>query len=248
MNELEVTRWAVWFSVEGDARFLSHHDLMRVMERAAARAELPLRHTQGFNPHPKISLALPKPVGLTGRRELLVLELEGPLADNWPARLGEQLPRGLGLVQTNPLPLGKPPRITCAAYELDLAAHETPQVQARIAELAGMTSWPVHRRSRSAPEGGMAAAAVSRRPCEPSMAAADSAAAMPPPTVELRGKVVDLAVTDGKLTFRLRVEPSGSGRPGEVLQLLHMVRQDDPDAPATLARLVRTDIEFEGSV
>jgi radical SAM-linked protein len=226
MDHVEVTRWAIWFAVDGDARFLSHHDLMRVMERTAARAGLPLRHTQGFNPHPKISLALPKPVGLAGRRELMVLELEGPLPDNWPRRLGEQLPRGFGLVATNPLPLGKPPRVAAAAYEMDLTAGETTQVQARLAELAGMTDWPVQRRGRSAPDGG------------------DPKGGVPGAPVELRGKVVDLAVAEGKLTFRLRVEPSGSARPGEVLQLLRMVGQDDPDAPATLARLVRTDIEY----
>jgi uncharacterized protein (DUF2344 family) len=43
--------------VEGDLRFLSHHDCLRAMERLAARARLPVRYTQGFNPRIKMSIA-----------------------------------------------------------------------------------------------------------------------------------------------------------------------------------------------
>ncbi|MHC4716562.1 MAG: TIGR03936 family radical SAM-associated protein, partial [Planctomycetota bacterium] len=71
--------WGVWFTVTGDPRFLSHHDLMRLMARAAARAGMPLKHSAGFNPRPKLSLVLPRPVGVASRCELMAVQLTRPV-------------------------------------------------------------------------------------------------------------------------------------------------------------------------
>lgn len=43
--------------------WISHLDLMRVFQRAFRRAGLPLQHTQGYNPHAFVSIALPLSVG-----------------------------------------------------------------------------------------------------------------------------------------------------------------------------------------
>ncbi len=56
--------------------YVSHLDLMRTWERTIRRARLPLAYTQGFSPHPRIALAAPLPVGVTGRRELIDLWLD----------------------------------------------------------------------------------------------------------------------------------------------------------------------------
>ena len=89
--------------MEGDARFLSHHDMMRLMERAAARAELPLKYSQGFNPRPRLSLALPRPVAVSSRCELLVLEFASPASgSDWARRLSEALPEGLEVQRAEP--------------------------------------------------------------------------------------------------------------------------------------------------
>ncbi len=56
-------------------RFLSHAETLRVFERACARAGLPVKFSQGFNPHPRLSLPLPRPVGVAADDELLVLRL-----------------------------------------------------------------------------------------------------------------------------------------------------------------------------
>ncbi|MBN1844663.1 MAG: DUF2344 domain-containing protein, partial [Sedimentisphaerales bacterium] len=47
---------ALWFDVEGDLRFLSHRDTLRCWQRALTRATVPLRYSQGFNPHPRLVL------------------------------------------------------------------------------------------------------------------------------------------------------------------------------------------------
>ena len=47
------------FEKTGNSVWISHLDLMRVFQRGFKRAGLPLKHTQGFNPRPSVSIALP---------------------------------------------------------------------------------------------------------------------------------------------------------------------------------------------
>ena len=65
------------FEKTGNAVWISHLDLMRVFQRAFKRAGLPLTHTQGFNPRPSVSIALPMSVGMESGCELLDFDLEG---------------------------------------------------------------------------------------------------------------------------------------------------------------------------
>ena len=69
-------RWVFAFQVDGDLRFVSHQDMLRLFRRALARAEVPVRLTQGFNPHPRMSLPLPRPVGMASEAEVLMIETE----------------------------------------------------------------------------------------------------------------------------------------------------------------------------
>ena len=64
------------FEKMGNARYISHLDLMRVFQRAFKRAGLPLIHTQGFNPRASVSIALPLSLGVESRCELLDFDLE----------------------------------------------------------------------------------------------------------------------------------------------------------------------------
>ena len=65
------------FEKTGNAIWISHLDLMRVFQRAFKRAGLPLTHTQGFNPRPSVSIALPLSVGVDSKCELLDFDLDG---------------------------------------------------------------------------------------------------------------------------------------------------------------------------
>lgn len=67
------------FEKLGNARFISHLDLMRLFQRAFKRAGLPLTHTQGFNPRPSVSIALPLSLGAESHCELLDFDLESPV-------------------------------------------------------------------------------------------------------------------------------------------------------------------------
>lgn len=68
------------FEKTGKAVWMSHLDLMRLFQRAFKRAGLPLTHTQGFNPRPSVSIALPLSVGVRSHCELLDFELDGAAA------------------------------------------------------------------------------------------------------------------------------------------------------------------------
>jgi radical SAM-linked protein len=70
------------FEKRGNAVWISHLDLMRVFQRAFKRAGLPLKHTQGFNPRPSVSIALPLSVGVESCCELLDFELDGERVSN----------------------------------------------------------------------------------------------------------------------------------------------------------------------
>ena len=65
------------FEKTGSAIWMSHLDLMRLFQRAFQRAELPLKHTQGYNPRPSVSIALPLSVGVDSVCELLDFDLDG---------------------------------------------------------------------------------------------------------------------------------------------------------------------------
>lgn len=65
------------FTKTGEAVWMSHLDLMRLFQRAFKRAGLHLTHTQGFNPRPSVSIALPLSVGVESQCELLDFELDG---------------------------------------------------------------------------------------------------------------------------------------------------------------------------
>ena len=85
------------FEKTGNAVWISHLDLMRVFQRAFKRAGLPLTHTQGFNPRPSVSIALPLSVGIESRCELLDFELYGQKIPNEEihSKLNEALVAGV---------------------------------------------------------------------------------------------------------------------------------------------------------
>ncbi len=70
------------FEKKGNAVWISHLDLMLVFQRAFKRAGLALTHTQGFNPRPSVSIALPLSVGIESSCELLDFDLEGESVSN----------------------------------------------------------------------------------------------------------------------------------------------------------------------
>ena len=92
------------FTKTGEAVWMSHLDLMRLFQRAFKRAGLPLTHTQGYNPRPSVSIALPLSVGVESVCELLDFDLEGESipCEEITARLNAALVPGVQVLQTLP--------------------------------------------------------------------------------------------------------------------------------------------------
>ena len=89
------------FEKTGNAVWISHLDLMRLFQRAFKRAGLPLTHTQGYNPRPSVSIALPLSVGVESACELLDFDLDGVSVncDEICLRLNQALVEGVRVRQ-----------------------------------------------------------------------------------------------------------------------------------------------------
>ena len=88
------------FKKTGRAVYISHLDLMHTMQRAFSRAGYELRYSEGFNPHPQISIALPLSVGAGSVCEIMDFRLkdEADLSE-LPARLTSVMPEGIEVIE-----------------------------------------------------------------------------------------------------------------------------------------------------
>ena len=84
------------FSKIGPMKYISHLDLMRCLTRAMRRAELPLKMTQGFSPHPKLSMKRALKLGLESESEEAAIALKEFIKpQDFQLRLQQQLPEGI---------------------------------------------------------------------------------------------------------------------------------------------------------
>lgn len=77
-------------------KYISHLDLMRLFMRAVRRGSLPIKMTEGFSPHPKISLKRALKLGVESDNEEATFVLKEPMnPEEFRNRLQEQLPEGI---------------------------------------------------------------------------------------------------------------------------------------------------------
>lgn len=87
------------FSKTGRAIYISHLDINRMMTRAVRRAKLPMWYTEGFNPHPYLTFALPLSLGQSSDCEYMDIRIEGDMSDEEIMnRLNETLPEGVKIL------------------------------------------------------------------------------------------------------------------------------------------------------
>ncbi|MFI4911693.1 MAG: TIGR03936 family radical SAM-associated protein [Sedimentisphaeraceae bacterium JB056] len=100
-NKIDTRTVKVIFEVKGLLRFLSHQETARMFKRAIARSGVRLHYSQGFNPHPKMSLPLPRSVSMASECELLQLSIVAdefgkfPTADQVRSLLEPQMPEDI---------------------------------------------------------------------------------------------------------------------------------------------------------
>lgn len=188
-------RWVLFHSIDGDLRFISHHDTLRLFRRACARAGLPLRYSQGFNPHPKMTIPLPRPVGIASDAEAFVFELEtGADERDIDTRLAKQLPRDIRVTEGRRLREGERLLPVEVTYRLALPEGPPPGLDERLAELRQASELFV---SRVMPGEDM------------------------PRRVDIRPYIKSIEPeAPAAVRYQLRIERGRSARPAEVAELL----------------------------
>lgn len=96
------------YAKEGDLRYISHLDLIRLFNRIFRKANLKVAYTQGFHPHPKFSFSAPLPIGYSSLCEFLDFELEEFLdPEEIKERLASNLPNGMRILEIKRIPKQK---------------------------------------------------------------------------------------------------------------------------------------------
>ena len=122
---------------------------MRLWERALRRARIPLAYSEGFNPHPRISLAAPLPVGVTSEAELMDVFMISWVSPHWfTGMISEQLPPGIKVLEVYPIAPTMPSlqsMVRYAEYRVEVAAEDgIEEVESAIASLLSKERLPWH--------------------------------------------------------------------------------------------------------
>jgi|TARA_Y100000031_G_C8245387_1_gene397789 radical SAM-linked protein len=122
---------------------------MRFWERAFRRAQIPLAYSEGFSPHPQISLATPLPVGVTSEAELMDVLVSRWVSPQWfTAVVNQQLTPGfdiLGVLSIIPTTPSLQSRLRHAEYQVEVPTdRETQDIESAISRLLSLESLPWH--------------------------------------------------------------------------------------------------------
>ena len=184
-----------------ETKFISHLDILRLWQRALHRAGISLAYSEGFSPHPRISLAAPLPIGVTSQAELM-----GILCTKWvsphflTAAVSQQLPPGIEILQVYQLALTMPSlqsQVRYAEYRVEVETEKGQKdIESALTSLLSIKHLPwQHQRDTGTRN------------------------------YDLRALIDDLWLIDwhsGSCTvgMRLRCDNSGSGRPEQVTTAL----------------------------
>lgn len=94
-----LSKYFVKYEKTGKAKYISHLDFLRTIGRAMRRAGLPLKYSEGFNPHPLISFASPLSVGITSECELFSAQMSYEIScEDFLNSLNNALPTAIKIV------------------------------------------------------------------------------------------------------------------------------------------------------
>ena len=111
------------FKRTGATSFVGHLDLMKIFERAARRAGLPLLYSQGYNPRPMLVFALPLSVGTDTTGDYVDIAMSVPVdPEEFTEKMAPELPEGLEIMSARSI--GEPKKsimslVTAASYAFD---------------------------------------------------------------------------------------------------------------------------------
>lgn len=150
-----VCRVRVRFAKRGRLRFASHRDVARAFERAIRRAALPVSHSHGFNPRPRLSWVGAAPTGTASEAEYVEIGLTEPVdTDRLVAGLDEALPDGLDVLAAVEAQPGGPALadlIDASRWEVTLPGVATEELRSALAALLAADEVVVRRATKNGP-------------------------------------------------------------------------------------------------
>lgn len=87
------------YKKQGNAKYISHLDMVRVFNRVFRRGGIPVAYSEGFNPHPKISFALPLSVFYESECEILIFSVTEEISETELfEKFNNVMPEGLQII------------------------------------------------------------------------------------------------------------------------------------------------------
>ncbi len=133
-------RLRIKFNRQEEIKFISHLDIMRLWERVFHRARIPLVYSEGFSPHPRISLAAPLAVGVTSEAELMDILVARLVSPHWfTTAVSRQLPPGAAILGAYQIGLNLPSlqsQVRHAEYRVEVERKDGPgDIESALANL-----------------------------------------------------------------------------------------------------------------
>jgi radical SAM-linked protein len=237
-----VQRIRVRFAKRGRLRFLSHRDVARSVERAVRRAGIPVAHSHGFSPHPRLSWIGAAPTGSASEAEYLEIGLTRPLD---PAALASALDAALpaGLDVLAAVVAAAPPLadlIDASEWRIELPGLQPAELCRAVAALEAEDSVVVERvtpsgRRQIDVRKALVRTEVHHRPDGPGK---------PPPAGPASSSRVEASVC-AIMTAVVR-QTTPAVRPDDVLGALDVVAGLTPPVPAKATRLAQGLLDDRG--
>lgn len=139
----------VFFTKKGDARYLSHLDVMRCFTRALNRSGLEVWYTQGFNTHAYLTFACPLSLGFESEREALDFRLEKDedFGRDIPALINAGLPDGIRVFEATE-PVMKHTDVLYALWRIVLPCEDPEAVKGELDRFFSRESIPVMKKTK----------------------------------------------------------------------------------------------------
>jgi len=174
---------------------------MRLWQRALKRAGISLAYSEGFNPHPRMSLAAPLALGITSEAELMDIVLAKWVTPHtFTSAISQQLPPGIDILQVYQIPLPMPSlqsQVRYAEFKVELETENGQEdIESALTSLLSLEHLPWQHQRDTGPR-----------------------------HYDLRTLIDDLWLVDWRsgycaMGMRLRCDSGGSGRPEQVATAL----------------------------
>jgi len=138
-----------WFTKTGRLKFISHLDVNRTMYRLIKLAELPVLFSNGFNPRPQITFALPLSLGVESLCEVMDMKVDDSVTpEEAMRRLSAVMPEGMTVLRAAEA-VNDPKLIVHASYRLTFADADAQTLCDRFAQFWAQPEITVIKKNKS---------------------------------------------------------------------------------------------------